>query len=146
MALLQSKLRELSSFYASTIAGKFEAVRQNNAIITREIMAITDEEEMQRTQGMPLTDTEKRLLGEFEQWKFDLDRPGSEWKRIRELAQKARRRNRDGERARMQLDQETLKSLVQVLKTNEDALEALQMETKKMQKAADEWGAEFERL
>lgn len=138
MTLIQSKLREMTSFYATELCGSLERIKQNTTIISQLMMEVVEKEEVKRNQGNNLNDDERRMLNKLEQQSLDLNRPGMFNSAISNIRIKSQMmKDRQKQRSQMSVDRETLKSLAEALKNNQDAIEALESTTKKAKRVVD---------
>ena len=138
MKLVQAKLREMTSFYATELCGSLERIKQNTTIISQSMMDVVEIQEVQRNQGMNLSDEERKMLNKLEDLRLDLNRPGVYNSAISNLKLKSQMlRERKQARSKMAVDRETLRALATALKSNQDAVEALETTTKKVKRTVD---------
>lgn len=130
---IQAKLREMTSFYATELQGIFEQIHQNSITIEQTMLDVYKNEEIKNNQGKPITESENNLLKELEAMKFDLDRPGMFHAKIKELREKNEEKlKRVG--AHITIDKDSLSKFSLILKSHQDAIEALEKVTKKVAK------------
>jgi hypothetical protein len=138
MELVQAKLREMTSFYATELCGALERIKQNTKIISQLMMEVVEIQEVQRNQGINLTEEERKMLNKLEDLRLDLNRPGVYNSAISNLRLKSQMLSeRKQVRSKMAVDRETLRALATALKSNQDAVEALETTTKKVKRTVD---------
>jgi hypothetical protein len=135
MKLVQAKLREMTSFYATELRGTFERIQQNRIVIAQNLMEVMEIEEVRSQHGRVLNPQETKMLRELEEKSLDLSRPGNYLGKIRELRAEAARRGGMRKGLRLGIDEATLSSLVSAVKNNQNAIEALERVTKKVGKS-----------
>jgi hypothetical protein len=134
MKLIQAKLREMTSFYATELRGTFERIQQNEKIIAQSLMGVVEADEVAAQQGRPLSMDETNVLKELESKSLELSGPGNYLARLNELKMDAARWKRIREGLRLNVDGETLRALVTGVKNNENAIESLERVTKRVNK------------
>ena len=148
MKLLQSKLREMTSFYSTELSGSLERIKKNTQIITQLMMEAVAQEEVQRGQGNPLTPKEEEMYRQLEALNLELHKPGEYKDAISNLRNKVERmkERQSNTHSKMAVDKDTLKVLATALRTNEDAIEALQTATKNAKRTIDTLSNEVDNL
>ncbi|KAK8885002.1 Nucleoporin nup57 [Tritrichomonas musculus] len=127
--LIQNKLREMTSYYATELQGLFEQIHQNEITIEQTMLEVFESEEVKRNQGKPITELESKMLTNLESMQSDLSKPGMFHAAIRNLrARTLEKANRVG--VHLNIDKESLAALSIALKNNQDAIEALEKVTK----------------
>lgn len=126
---IQDQLRQMTSFYPTEIQGLFERIQQNSITIEQAMLNVIETREVQQHQNKDLTEGEKDLYAKLEKMKQDLKRPGMFENEIEKLAEKVKR-SAPKTGTHLKIDKESLSQLVKVLKSNTDALEALEKTTK----------------
>ncbi|OHT15810.1 hypothetical protein TRFO_13830 [Tritrichomonas foetus] len=133
MKIIQAKLREMTSFYATELQGSFERIQQNATTIQQSMLEVIETEEVQHQQGRPMTDAENAMLAKLENMQLDLNRPGMYHAAIHNLRVKTQENPSKGG-SHLTIDKESLTAMATVLKANQDAIEALEKVTKKVAK------------
>ena len=148
MKLLQSKLREMTSFYSTELSGSLERIKKNTQIMSQLMMESVAKDEVERGQGNPLTQKEEEMYRQLEALNLELHKPGEYKDAISNLRNKVERmkERKSNTHSRMAVDRETLKVLATALRTNEDAIEALQKATKTTKRTIDSLSNEVDNL
>jgi len=138
MDLIRAKLREMASFYATELCGSLERIKQNTTMIQQLMMDVVEIDEVQRNQGVKLNESEREMLDKLEQLRLELNRPGVFQSAIAGLHSKSKiaKENKKSQ-TKMAVDNDTLRALTSALKSNQDALEALEGTTKKVKRTVD---------
>jgi hypothetical protein len=135
--LIQAKIREMSLFYATELRGSFEKIRQNRTRIHQEVLAVVEIEELQRGRGRPMSPEELQVLRTLEAVDSDLDHPGKFRDAIAALERRA-----DAEpppRPAFTVDPKWIAPLVKVVQMDQEAIEGLEKQVKRMRRIISEW-------
>ena len=140
LSILQSKIREMSSFYDTEITGKFDEIEKNIRKINQLLIKVVGVREIRNHQiSNKLTPEEEKMRKQLEDWNNELDKPKMFKSALEELENKADRMKSQGNSAsnklsRESLDSETKKLLTSALMKNQDAIEYLQKLVHEMKK------------
>lgn len=140
--LVQAKLREMTSFYATELRGSFERIRQNTVTINQLLMEVVEIEEIQFHQGQELTEEESALLSKLTLLQLNLTSTKNDENivgSLRRLREKVARDKPRRSGTKLAIDKQTLGNLSQVLKKHQDSLEALEKVSKKIHKTVSTW-------
>ena len=136
MSILQSKIREMSSFYDTEISGKFYQIEKNITIITQLLIKVVGVKE-RKHQGSGLTLAEESAKSQLEAWSNELDKPKMFLSALSELENKVLiGKSFSGSKkiSRESLDSDTKAYLAKALAKNQDAIEYLQKIIQNMKK------------
>ena len=134
MNLVHSKLREMTSFYATRFLGSLEQIQQNQITIQQQLMEVAEIEEVRQHQGHPLTKDEEDMLRKLEQLNLEISKPECYDSAIRELELRAQQAVKPVTGVKMTVNKQTLEVFAGALKTNQEALEALERVVKGLKK------------
>jgi hypothetical protein len=140
MRLIHSKLREMSSFYATELRGPFQQVRQKIAEINEQLSTVYEIDDVQRRQGVPMTEAEHRVHNELEAISRNVSA-----QRYAERIEKLKQKLNQGKRMRGKgagggtLDEGAREKIVDVVEQHEKGLEALQKATRELHRITDLW-------
>ena len=137
MSVIQTKLRSMMSFFATSLHGTFEQFQQNATAINQKLMRVVEIEEVQHSQGTSLLAEEQTHLAELEQMKNEITRPGVYLAAIRELKERITLlQQQPHSTSRYVMDHESFSAIVSTLNCQQDAIEALEryvkLESKKL--------------
>ncbi|KAH0791911.1 Nucleoporin autopeptidase [Histomonas meleagridis] len=130
MKLVQTKLREMSSFYSTELQGSFEKLRQNSNTINQLLMEVVEMEDVLH-QYPELNQTEEEMNQLLKKRQMDEPRLKS---KIEDLKNKAKRANQSRNVNHMSIDKNSLSSITKILECNFKALNTLETATKKLEK------------
>ena len=130
MKLIQTKLREMSSFYSTELQGSFEKMRQNTNTINQLLMEVVEIEDVLH-QWPELNQTEEEMSQLLK--KRQLDEPRLKSK-IEELKNKAKRNLQNRTANNLSIDKNSLPSITKILECNYKALNTLESAAKKLEK------------
>lgn len=134
--LLQTKLREMGSFYATELQSSLDRVKQNTNKISQLLLASVANEEVTLHQGVPLTDAEKKVLEGLEKMQLEISAPRKYSSAIADLAIKARAANKRKPRS-VAVDREALNNLSRAAANNQSGIETLQDCIKELRRRAN---------
>jgi hypothetical protein len=141
MRLLQAKLREMSLFYTTELRGYFDKIRQNRTKVNQEVLTVVEVEEMARTHGMKMASEEFELLAQLEGLNSEVERPGRFGDILEQLKQRIEM-EKEERRLPFTLTPETRAAMTRVAQMNQEAVEALETQIKRMRKLVREWESE----
>ena len=130
MKLIQTKLREMSSFYSTELQGSFEKLRQNSNTINQLLMEVVEMEDVLH-QYPELNQAEEEMNQLLKKRQMDEPRLKS---KIDDLRNKAKRVSQSRTVNHMSIDKNSLSSITKILECNFKALNTLEAATKKLEK------------
>ena len=138
MDLVQSHLQRMKSFYETRFRGSLEQIQQNQITIQQQLMEVAEIEEAQQHQGQRLTKDEEDMLRKLEQLNLEISKPECYDSAIRELELRAQQSVKPVTGVKMTVNKQTLEVFAGALKTNQEALEALERVVKGLKKQVTE--------
>lgn len=130
MKLVQTKLREMSSFYSTELQGSFEKMRQNTNTINQLLMEVVEIEDVLH-QWPELNQTEEEMNQLLKKRQMDEPRLKS---KIEDLKNKAKRNSQNRTVNNLSIDKNSLPSITKILECNYKALNTLEAAAKKLEK------------
>lgn len=124
------KLREMSSFYATELQGSFEKIKQNSYTINQLMMKYVEIEDV-KNQWSQLSKQELELESALKRLSLE---EHNQRNLIAELQEKAQKKNQNRNSVQMAMDKNSLVPVASALKIHQDAIMALEMNIKKLQK------------
>jgi hypothetical protein len=136
--MLQAKLREMALFYSTELRRSFEQIHQNRTRIHQELLLIIETEELRRGQGRAMSRDEFEVLKEPEAMNNELDQPGRFRDVITRLDHESEREDLE-RRLPFTIGPDIVAAMTKVVQMNQEAIEALEAQVKRMRKIVREW-------